>query len=132
MTDYSKGRSQEELEPFFPNEILRHTLVTFFFISAVMLGVLFFPESFQKSTDEFASFQTKPPWFLIPFYHVSDLTNNKIWCITIFLIYAIAFISVPFIDRNAERSLWKKPIFLSVVIINLLMIFVLGITKYFQ
>ena len=132
MTDYSKGRSQEELEPFFPNEILRHTLVTFFFISAVMLGVLFFPESFQKSTDEFASFQTKPPWFLIPFYHVSDLTNNKIRCITIFLIYAIAFISVPFIDRNAERSLWKKPIFLSVVIINLLMIFVLGITKYFQ
>ena len=132
MVDYSKGSSEEELEPFFPNEILRHTLLTFLLISAIMLGVLFLPESFQKSTDEFASFQTKPPWFLLPFYHFSNLTNNKIWCITIFSLYAMVFISVPFIDRNTEKSLWKKPIFLSVVIINLLMIFALGLTKYLQ
>ena len=132
MTDYSKGRSQEELEPFFPNEILRHTLVTFFFISAIMLGVLFFPESFQKSTDEFASFQTKPMWFLLPFFHISTLINNKVWYVIILTIYAIMFVAVPFLDRNAERSLWKKPVFLSIVIINLLMIFALGITKYLQ
>ncbi|MCP4269682.1 MAG: hypothetical protein GY777_29610 [Candidatus Brocadiaceae bacterium] len=127
MADYSKGRSEEELEPFFPNEVLRHTLLTFLFISAVMLGVLFFPESFQKSTDEFASFQTKHPWFLLPFFHLSSLINHKVWCVVIFVIYAIAFIAIPFLDRNAERSLWKKPIFLSIVIINIIMIFVLGI-----
>ena len=132
MADYSKGRSEEELEPFFPNEILRHTLLTFFFISAVMLGVLFFPESFQKSTDEFASFQAKPAWFLLPFIHFSTLINNKVWYVVILSIYAITFIAVPFLDRNAERSLWKKPVFLSIVIINLLMIFALGITKYLQ
>ena len=132
MTDYSKGRSEEELEPFFPNEILRHTLVTFFFISAIMLGVLFFPESFQKSTDEFASFQTKPMWFLLPFFHISTLINNKVWYVIILTIYTIMFVAVPFLDRNAERSLWKKPVFLSIVIINLLMIFALGITKYLQ
>ena len=132
MADYSKGRSEEELEPFFPNEILRHTLVTFFFISAIMLGVLFFPESFQKSTDEFASFQTKPMWFLLPFFHFSTLINNKVWYVIILTIYAIMFVAVPFLDRNAERSLWKKPVFLSIVIINLLMIFALGITKYLQ
>ncbi len=132
MADYSKGRSEEELEPFFPNEILRHTLVTFFFISAIMLGVLFFPESFQKSTDEFASFQTKPMWFLLPFFHISTLINNKVWYVIILTIYTIMFVAVPFLDRNAERSLWKKPVFLSIVIINLLMIFALGITKYLQ
>jgi len=132
MADYSKGRSEEELEPFFPNEILRHTLVTFFFISAIMLGVLFFPESFQKSTDEFASFQTKPMWFLLPFFHISTLINNKVWYVIILTIYTIMFVAVPFLDRNAERSLLKKPVFLSIVIINLLMIFALGITKYLQ
>ena len=132
MADYSKGRSEEELEPFFPNEILRHTLLTFFFISAVMLGVLFFPELFQKSTDEFASFQTKPPWFLLPFYYLSSLINNKFCYILIISIYAIAFIGVPFLDRNHERRLWKKPIFLSIIIINLLMIFALGLIKYLQ
>ena len=132
MADYSKGRSEEELEPFFPNEILRHTLVTFLFISAIMLGVLFSPESFQKSTDEFASFQTKPMWFLLPFIHFSTLINNKVWYVVILTIYAIMFITIPFLDRNAERRLLKKPVFLSIVTINLLMIFALGITKYLQ
>ncbi|MEK6765417.1 MAG: hypothetical protein AABY49_04205 [Planctomycetota bacterium] len=132
MADYSKGRSEEELEAFYPNEILRHTLITFLFISAVMLGVLFLPESFQKATDEFASFQTKPPWFLLPFYHLSSLINNRVWYVSILVIYAITFISVPFLDRNTERRLWKKPIFFSIVIINILMIFVLGLTKYLQ
>ena len=132
MADYSKGRSEEELEPFFPNEILRHTLVTFLFISAIMLGVLFSPESFQKSTDEFASFQTKPMWFLLPFIHFSTLINSKVWYVVILTIYAIMFITIPFLDRNAERRLLKKPVFLSIVTINLLMIFALGITKYLQ
>ena len=132
MADYSKGRSEEELEAFYPNEILRHTLITFLIISAVMLGVLFLPESFQKATDEFASFQTKPPWFLLPFYHLSSLINNRVWYVSILVIYAITFISVPFLDRNTERRLWKKPIFFSIVIINILMIFVLGLTKYLQ
>ena len=132
MADYSKGRSEEELEPFYPNEILRHTLLTFLFISAVMLGVLFLPESFEKATDEFASFQARPPWFLLPFYHISSLINNRIWYVSILVIYAITFISVPFLDRNTERSLWKKPIFFSIVIINILMMFVLGLTKYLQ
>lgn len=132
MVDYSKGRSEEELEAFYPNEILRHTLLTFLFISAVMLGVLFLPESFQKATDEFASFQTKPPWFLLPFYHLSSLINNRVWYVSILVIYAITFISVPFLDRNTERSLWKKPIFFSIVVINILLIFVLGLTKYLQ
>ncbi len=127
MADYSKGRSDEELEPFFPNEILRHTLLTFFFISAVMLGVLFFPESFQKSTDEFASFQTRPPWFLLPFSYFSSLIDTRVWYIVILTIYAIIFITVPFLDRSYERRIWKKPIFLSIVIINIIMIFALGI-----
>jgi quinol-cytochrome oxidoreductase complex cytochrome b subunit len=132
MVDYSKGRSEEELEAFYPNEVLRHIILIFLFISAVMLGVLFLPDSLQKSTDEFASFQTRPPWFLLPFYHFSGLINNKVWYVAILVIYAITFISVPFLDRNAERSLWKKPIFLTIVIINLLMIFVLGLTRYLQ
>jgi quinol-cytochrome oxidoreductase complex cytochrome b subunit len=130
MVDLSKGRSEEELEAFYPNEILRHTILTFLFISAVLLGVMFFPESFQKSTDEFASFQTRPPWFLLPFYYCSSLINNRVWHVAILVIYAITFISIPFLDRNPERSLWKKPIFLSIVIINLLMIIAFGLIKF--
>ncbi len=132
MVDFSKGRNEEELEAFYPNEILRHTILTFLFISVIMLGVLFLPESSQQSTDEFASLQTRPQWFLLPFYHCFSLINNMVWHVAILVIYAITFISVPFLDRNAEKRLWKKPIFLTIVIINLLMIFVLGLTRYLQ
>ncbi len=132
MVDYSKGRSEEELEAFYPNEILRLTILAFLFISAIMLGVLFFPESSHKSTDEFASLQTRPPWFLLSFYHCFSLINNMVWHVAILTIYAITFISIPFLDRNAEKKLWKKPIFFSIVITNLIMIFVLGLTSYLQ
>jgi quinol-cytochrome oxidoreductase complex cytochrome b subunit len=132
MKDYSKGRSEEELEPFFPNEILRHALLTFFFLSAVMVAVIFLPESFQKSTDEFAAFQSKPPWYLQPFYQLSSMVKNKVTYVIILTIFAITFISIPFLDRKSERRLWKKPIFLSIIVINLSMIFILGFFSFFQ
>ncbi len=132
MVDYSKGRSEEELEPFFPNEILRHTLLTFLLLSAIMLGVLFLPESFQNSLDESISHENSLSWFLLPFHYISGLIDHKVLYVLIVSLYAIAFIGVPFLDRNSERSLWKKPVFLSIVIINILMLIALGIIKYLQ
>ena len=110
MVDYSRGRCPEELESFYPNELLRHILLIFLFISAVMLGVIFIPESFQKATDEFAAFQTRPPWYLLPFYQLLDLIKNKAVYLVILIVLAIAFIGIPFLDRKSERSLWKKPL----------------------
>lgn len=130
--DYSKGRSEEELEPFYPNEILRHTLLTFLFISTVLLGVMFLPESFQKSTDEFASIPPRPPWYLSPFYQVSDLIKNKTVFMILITIIAIAFIGIPFLDRKSERRLWKKPIFFTIIIINLATVLVLSLIRFFK
>jgi len=129
MKDYSKGRSPEELEPFYPNQILTHGIVSFLLLSAIMLGVVFIPESFQKATEEFESYQTRPPWFLLPFYQLSYLINNNVWSIVIMAVYAIIFISVPVIERKSERSLWKKPVFLFIVIVNLSMIIILGLSS---
>ena len=132
MVDYRIGRSEDELEPFFPNEILRHTLLTFLLINAIMLGVLFLPESYYNSVDGSALSENSIPWFLLPFYFVSDLIDNKALYILVISLYTVAFIGVPFLDRNSERSLWKKPVFLSIVLVNLLMILALGIFKYIQ
>ncbi len=129
MVDYRKGRSEEELEPFFPNEVLRHTLLTFFLVSAVMVGVIVIPESFQKSTDEFAAFVSTPPWYLLPFYQLSSLVNSKALCITALSVFSLLFVSVPFLDRSSKRCLWKKPVFLSIVILILSMIIALGVTR---
>ncbi len=130
MVDYRIGRNEDELEPFFPNEILRHTLLTFLLISAIMLGVLFLPESYYNSVDGSASSENSIPWFLLPFYYISSLIDNKALYILVISLYAVTFIGVPFLDRNSERSLCKKPVFLSIVLVNLLMILALGIIKY--
>ena len=132
MVDYSRGRGPEELESFYPNEVLRHILLIFLFISAVMLGVIFIPESFQKSTDEFAALQARTPWYLLSFYQLLDLIRNKAVYLVILIVLAITFISIPFLDRKSERSLWKKPIFFSIIVINLSMIMFLGLIRFFQ
>ncbi|MCP5005191.1 MAG: hypothetical protein GY941_14835 [Planctomycetes bacterium] len=132
MVDYRKGRSKEELEPFFPNEILRHLLLTFFLISAVMVAVIVIPESFQKSTDEFAAFTSMPPWYLLPFYQLSSLARSKALYVTVLFVFSLLFLSVPFLDRSSIRCLWKKPVFLSLVILGLSMIATLGLIRYLQ
>jgi quinol-cytochrome oxidoreductase complex cytochrome b subunit len=132
MVDYSRGRGPEELESFYPNEIIRHTLLILLFISAVMLGVIFIPESFQKATDEFAAFQTRPPWYLLPFYELLDLIKNKAVYLVILIVLSIAFVGLPFLDRKSERRLWKKPVFLFIIVVNLSMIFILGLIRFFQ
>ena len=132
MVDYSRGRGPEELESFYPNEVLRHILLIFLFISAVMLGVIFIPESFQKATDEFAALQTRPPWYLLPFYQLLELIKNKAVYLVVLIVLAIAFIGIPFLDRRSERSLWKKPVFLFIIVVNLSMIFILGLIRFFQ
>ncbi|MDR4506293.1 MAG: hypothetical protein MRK01_16095 [Candidatus Scalindua sp.] len=132
MVDYRKGRSKEELEPFFPNEILRHTILTFFLISAVLVGVIILPESFQKSIDEYATFQTRPPWYLLPFYQLSFLVTSKALYITALVVSALLFVAVPFLDRDVTRCLWKKPVFLSLVILSLSMFIFLGLMCFFK
>lgn len=132
MVDYRKGRSNEELEPFFPNEILRHTLLTFFLISAVMVAVIALPESFQKATDEFASFQTRPAWYLLPFYQLSSLVTGKALYCGVLVVFALLFVALPFLDRNKKRCLWEKPMFLCLVILSLSMVIVLGLMRFLK
>ena len=132
MVDYRKGRSEEELEPFFPNEILRHTLLTYFLISAVMVAVIVLPESFQKSTDEYAAFQTSPPWYLLPFYQLSFLIKSKALYITALVAFMLLFVAIPFLDRNIKRCLWARPVFLSLVILILSIVVFLGLMGFFK
>ncbi|GJQ60227.1 MAG: hypothetical protein D8M57_10750 [Candidatus Scalindua sp. AMX11] len=132
MVDYRKGRGKDELEPFFPNEILRHTLLTFFLISAVLVAVITFPESFQKATGEFSTFQTRPPWYLLPFYQLSFLVKSRGCYSTVLAVFALFFLAIPFLDRNPKRRLWKKPVFLSLVILSLSLVIILGLMRYLK
>lgn len=128
MKDYTKYYRPDELEPFYPNEFLRHVLVVFILFAGLLLGVIFLPESAQgvRSIGEGVPGQ-KPPWYILPIYELSVLLPEKAAFFAVLGCTAAAFISLPFWDRGRERRLWKRPVLFRVVIVCLVIILALGI-----
>ncbi|MEE9200345.1 MAG: hypothetical protein V3V45_02770 [Candidatus Brocadiales bacterium] len=128
MKDYTKYYRPEELEPFYPNELLRHLLVVFVLIAVLLLGVIFLPESAQEALplSEGAA-EKKPVWYLLPIHELSKLVPERAVFLGILGCAAAVLLSVPLWDRTGEKRLWKRPIFFPRVIICLIIILSLGI-----
>jgi quinol-cytochrome oxidoreductase complex cytochrome b subunit len=130
MKDYTKDYPPEELEPFFPNELLRHLLVIFLLIIVEFLGVVLLPETAQDRVDPLSAaggYDPKPLWFLLPIYGLFGLIPSKTVCFALLGCDMAALISLPFWDRVKERRLWKKRGLFEVVIIWLIIFLILGI-----
>jgi quinol-cytochrome oxidoreductase complex cytochrome b subunit len=138
MKDYTKDRGPEMLEPFFPNEMFRHTIVSCFLIVLDLIAVILFPLP--------CKLVNKPDtisWFLLPFYKLSKLVQNENMFILILAFCALLFISWPFLARVKKhkpvsvkkekdidscrvlqipehRNLWQRPIPFTVVIITII------------
>lgn len=143
MKDYTKGRSPEMLEPFFPNEVFRHIIVSCFLLVIECVAVKFFPLPFKlvEKSDSIS-------WFLLPVYKLSRLVHNEILFILILVVGAFAFISWPFLSSGkiynllalkkvkgsnryydghiTERfNLWQRPIQFTIVVITLISVILL-------
>ncbi|RIJ89630.1 MAG: hypothetical protein DB853_14220 [Candidatus Brocadia sp.] len=71
MKDYTKGKSPEMLEPFFPNELFRHIIVLCFLVIIELVAVIFFPlPKLVKKPDHI-------PWPLLPVYNLKQLIQNE-------------------------------------------------------
>ncbi|MFO0793007.1 MAG: hypothetical protein U0586_02980 [Candidatus Brocadiaceae bacterium] len=137
MKDYTKDRGPERLEPFFPNEMFRHTIVSCFLVVLELIAVSTFPLPFKllNKPDNIS-------WFLLPFYKLSKLVHNELLCILILAFCALLFISWPFLVRDRKnkilpiknataahsyhilqfserRNLWQRPIPFAVVILTI-------------
>lgn len=143
MKDYTKGKSPEMLEPFFPNEIFRHITVGCFLVVVELISVMLFPLP--------CKLLNKPdhiPWFLLPVYKLNKLIHNEALFISISVLCALLFVSWPFLvssrkhnllssDRTQDtngnhacnskerRYLWQRPIPFIVVIITILFVITL-------
>jgi quinol-cytochrome oxidoreductase complex cytochrome b subunit len=127
MKDYTKHYPPEQLEPFFPNEFLRHLLVIFILIIVEFLGVVFLPESAQDRVSQEGLYNPRPLWFLLPIYGLFRLIPSKTACFVLLGCGAAALLSLPFWDRNKERNLWKKRGLFEVVIVWLIIFTILGV-----
>ncbi len=127
MKDYTKDYPPEALEPFFPNEFLRHVLVTLFLVIIVFLGVVFLPETTQDRVDDGGTYEPKPLWFLLPIHGLFELIPSNTLCFTLLGIGAAALISLPFWDRAKERRLWRKQGLFGAVIAWVIIFVILGV-----
>lgn len=130
MKDYTKGKTPEMLEPFFPNEIFRHIIVSCFLIIVELIAVILIPLPVKLIN--------KPdhiPWFLLPIYNLDKLIQNKTLFISLLVLCALLFISWPFLvsgkkynllSPNKERpNLWQRPIPFMIVIIVIISVITL-------
>ena len=143
MKDYTKGKTPEMLEPFFPNEIFRHIIVSCFIIIVELITVILIPLPVKLIN--------KPdhiPWFLLPIYNLDKLIQNKTLFISLLVLCALLFISWPFLvsgkkynlsSPNKEQvsnnihvgytkernNLWQRPIPFMIVIIVIISVITL-------
>ncbi|TVL98600.1 MAG: hypothetical protein CV087_21130 [Candidatus Brocadia sp. WS118] len=147
MKDYTKGKSPEMLEPFFPNELSRHIIVSCFLVILEMGAVIFFPLSW-KAIDR----PDHIPWFLLPVYKLHKLVHNEVLFIFVLVLSALLFVSWPFLVRdkkwnvssfhNAEGkngsyakhskercNLWHRPVLFAIVISTIISLITLCFIK---
>lgn len=140
MKDYTKGRSPEMLEPFFPNEIFKKIIVCSFLLVVEFAAVMYFPLPWKliDKPDHIS-------WFLLPVYKLQKLVHNDLFFTLILAFCALIFISWPFLTNGrildflalkkakdstrchaahiSERyNLWQRPVSFTVVIITFIFI----------
>ncbi len=136
MKDYTKGKSPDMLEPFFPNELFRHAIVSCFLVIVELVAVMVLPLPWKP-----VAWPDYVPWFLMPVYNLSRLIHNEILFIAFLVVCAILFVSWPFLVVRKKRhavlpedagngakecgDLWKRPVLFTLVIIALLSIITL-------
>jgi len=143
VKDYTKGKTPEMLEPFFPNEIFRHIIVSCFLIIVELIAVILIPLPVKLINNP-----DHVPWFLLPIYNLDKLIQNKTLFVSLLVLCALLFISWPFlvsgkkynllspskeqvsnnihVGYNKERpNLWQMPIAFVIVIIVIISVITL-------
>jgi hypothetical protein len=90
MKDYTKNRKPGMLEPFFPNEILRHIIVSCFLVVIELVAIIVFPLPKLINKPEHIT------WFLLPVYYLKELMKNECLFIITLSVCALLFVLWPF------------------------------------
>lgn len=133
MKDYTKDKKPNELEPFFPNEMFRHTIVACFLVVIELVAVIILPLP--------CKFTNKPdhiPWFFLPVYRLRNLIQHEVLFIALLVFSLLLFISWPFITDGKRHNvslfnngykrnnnLWRRPIPFSIVIAAIIFVMTL-------
>lgn len=119
--DYTKEFPPEELEPFFPNEIVKFVTAIYFLLMVLFLLVAFLPIHPGVPANPFDTpDHIKPEWYFLAVYQGLKLIPNELLGISGITGAGALFVLLPFIDRGEERRLRKRPLFFVCVTLGLI------------
>ncbi len=129
------GNNKEEVEkiPFVPHFALEDLTVTYFFLGILFLFVFYYPklyfppDALEPADPFFTPPHIKPEWYFLATYQMLKLIPNKFLGVFVQLWLAIFLILLPLVDVGSERRPLKRPIFLPLAILGVLVFLVLTV-----
>jgi quinol-cytochrome oxidoreductase complex cytochrome b subunit len=103
------GPDDESGEPFFPNHLLRSTIIAILVLSVVISAAALFPRDVAAPANA-----AKPPDTMLSTWVVADVSRGLIyylgaWGFAGFLLVGAVMVLLPLFDRAPERRLRKRP-----------------------
>ena len=124
--------------PFFPNYVVKDGAVICFFL-ALLLGIiffapgLFFPEAAFDPADPFKTPPgIKPEWYFLWAYQTLKIFPNEMIGLGVQGAFMTFLALLPFLDRGLERRPAKRPIFVTVFCLALLIFLAISIWGHYS
>jgi len=110
---------------FFPTFILEDVQVICLFLAFFFSVVCFFPEwivfgdanvpADPMTTPE----HIKPEWYFLAAYQLLKIVPSKVGALFLEALAVLVIFFLPFLDRSPEKRIQRRPVFLTLVLLNL-------------
>jgi ubiquinol-cytochrome c reductase cytochrome b subunit len=124
--------------PFFPNYAVKDGVAVCFFL-ALLLAVtffapgLFFPPAAFEPADPFVTPPgIKPEWYFLWAYQTLKIFPNELIGLGVQGVFMTLLALLPFLDRGAERRPAKRPVFVTVFFLSLLIFLGISIWGHYS
>ncbi|MDF1580766.1 MAG: cytochrome bc complex cytochrome b subunit [Desulfuromonadales bacterium] len=124
--------------PFFPNFVVKDGAMIMFFLALLVMvsffiPQLFFPPSTLEPADPFTTPEKiKPEWYFLWAYQTLKIFPSKLIGLGVQGAFMTFLALLPFIDIGAERRPARRPVFLTVYFLILLIFLALSIWGHFS
>lgn len=131
-------RGGDEKIPFVPHFALEDLRVIYFFFAILFLFAIFLPQisipedAWDPANPLLTPPHIKPEWYFLATYQMLKLVPSELIGILAQVFAGLFLFLLPFIDRSPERHPGKRPVFLTLVIVGILVYVLLTVWGWYS